>query len=145
MSWSYAEWDSSLILVILDSPQTHLYCTGWPRAWSYLVIFHIYSWITFVIIYIHACRTLGSSPACISMWLPLPTFIIYLYYFIHHSQKMLQIHSWTICPPEAFPVSCQWQNAIGSPFWGSGRCLTLRFTRQWAPVAFWCWYHYGYP
>ena len=55
LSRSYAEWDSGPIPVISDSPRTvsgprtvssprtHLYCTGRPRAWPYLVVFHIYS------------------------------------------------------------------------------------------------------
>ena len=70
-------------------------------------------------------RSVTSSPACILTWLLLPTFIIYPYCFIHHLWKILQVCSWTICPPEAFPVSCQWHSTIGTPFQGLGQCLTV--------------------
>ena len=37
---------------------------------------------------------------------------------------ILWVCLWTICPLEAFPMSCQWHSTIGSPFRGSGWCLT---------------------
>ena len=78
----------------VSSLQTCLHRACWPWASFYLVVYHIYHWITFV--YYSSFFIIGRT------W----------------------VHSWILCQPEASPTTGLWPSAMGSPFWGSGQCLT---------------------
>ena len=130
LSHSYAKRACRLIPAVLDSPwtvpglQTYLHRACQPWALLYLVVYHIYHWITFVLTYICLYNVARFPSLYINLALSLLSFPFNII-FISSSLEDVLSSPMDHTPTGSIPATGLRPSAISSPLWGSGWCLTL--------------------